>query len=101
MFWYNFRKYLELSQKYEVVIKEKMLVKLERDRLLIKAETLGKQLQQVNRYMQIEEKFTGGQGPSTDAQGGEKEKDSKRELSKKPGAKLTPIAKQERVNPHA
>ena len=51
MFWYNFRKYLELSQKYEVVIKEKMLVKLERDRLLIKAETLGKQLQQVNRYM--------------------------------------------------
>ena len=27
-----------------VVIKEKMLVKLERDRLLIKAETLGKQL---------------------------------------------------------
>ena len=51
--------------------------------------------------MQIEEKFTGGQGPSTDAQGGEKEKDSKRELSKKPGAKLTPIAKQERVNPHA
>lgn len=40
-FFYD-SKYLELSQKYEVVIKEKMLVKLERDRLLIKAETLGK-----------------------------------------------------------
>lgn len=71
-----------------------MLVKLERDRLLIKAETLGKQLQQ------IEEKFTGGQGPGAENQGEPKEKELKRDATKKPGVKLTPIPKEDRLNPH-
>merc|ERR1719476_474106 len=37
----------ELRHKYEVAMKEKMLMRLERDRFLSKAETLRKQLSQV------------------------------------------------------
>merc|ERR1712217_224020 len=37
----------ELRHKYEVAMKEKMLMRLERDRFLSKAETLQKQLNQV------------------------------------------------------
>ena len=40
-------KYQELSQKYEAAMKEKMLLKLERDRLLNRAEALQKSLQNV------------------------------------------------------
>lgn len=74
-----------------------MLVKLEKDRLIIKAETLAKQLQQVKFILsQIEEKFTGVQNPNADNQ----DKDNKKDLSKKPGVKLSPIPTEDRINPH-
>merc|ERR1719305_1130186 len=38
---------IELRHKYEVAMKEKMLMRLERDRFLSKAESLQKQLSQV------------------------------------------------------
>ena len=40
-------KYQDLSSKYEAAMKEKMLLKLERDRLLTKTEALQKNLQHV------------------------------------------------------
>jgi hypothetical protein len=40
-------KYMDLSTKYETAMKEKMLIKLERDRLLAKADALQKTVDNV------------------------------------------------------
>jgi len=57
----------ELRHKYEVAMKEKMLMRLERDRFLSKSESLQKQLTQV-QYESKEEtltkEITGGEGVS-------------------------------------
>ena len=43
-------KYQELSRKYEVAMKEKMLLKLERDRLQTKADALQKSIKDVDLF---------------------------------------------------
>lgn len=43
-------KYQDLSSKYEAAMKEKMLIKLERDRLMAKSESLQKTVENV-RYI--------------------------------------------------
>ena len=40
-------KYQDLSSKYEAAMKEKMLIKLERDRLMAKSESLQKTVENV------------------------------------------------------
>ena len=41
-------KYQDLSSKYESAMKEKMLIKLERDRLMAKSESLSKTVENVH-----------------------------------------------------
>lgn len=56
----------ELRHKYEVAMKEKMLMRLERDRFLSKAETLQKQLSQVQMDSK-DEQFAGGDATNLEA----------------------------------
>lgn len=55
-------KYEELSQKYAHAMKEKMLLKLERDRLVSKNEALQKSLQNVLSAFHFVDRREDGQG---------------------------------------
>ena len=46
-------KYQDLSMKYEAAMKEKMLLKLERDRLVAKSESLEKTLAAVKQSLHV------------------------------------------------
>eukprot|EP00440_Ansanella_granifera_P067674 gb/GFBE01073412.1/.p1 GENE.gb/GFBE01073412.1/~~gb/GFBE01073412.1/.p1 ORF type:complete len:582 (+),score=142.48 gb/GFBE01073412.1/:1-1746(+) len=75
----------ELRHKYEVAMKEKMLMKLERDRFLSKAESLQKQLSQVQAE--------GGDGSREEGE------DSRRQ--KKTAPREAPWPSDDRTNPYA
>jgi len=77
----------ELKHKYEVAMKEKMLMRLERDRFLSKVETLQKQLSQVQADAKEE---------PANAQG-----EQQGETSKQRGAKQAPWPSDDRTNPYA
>jgi WD40 repeat protein len=76
----------ELRHKYEVAMKEKMLMRLERDRFLAKAESLQKQLNQV----QQDEAAAGTMAAEIDGAG-----------SRSPKKHDSPMPAKERSNPHA
>jgi WD40 repeat protein len=76
----------ELRHKYEVAMKEKMLMRLERDRFLAKAESLQKQLNQV----QLESKDEGVSKDLTNP-----------ESSRRAKAAEAPWPSEDRVNPYA
>mmetsp|Transcript_107608 Transcript_107608/g.219642 ORF Transcript_107608/g.219642 Transcript_107608/m.219642 type:complete len:581 (-) Transcript_107608:173-1915(-) len=76
----------ELRHKYEVAMKEKMLMRLERDRFLSKAETLQKQLSQVQQDSKEE-----APGTARDMQ----------DNSTSRRAKVAPWPSDDRTNPYA
>jgi len=76
----------ELRHKYEVAMKEKMLMRLERDRFMARAESLQKQVQQA----QVDSK----EGQEEDFQAEKEEAETRR----KP--KDTPWPSEERTNPY-
>jgi len=86
-------KYQDLSNKYEAAMKEKMLLKLEKDRLVAKSSALQKTVE--NLEDKITKDLTGGERPS-------ELKDTKAVTQGKTQtkAKLTPFPDENRTNPY-
>lgn len=78
----------ELRHKYEVAMKEKMLMRLERDRFMTKAESLQKQLSQV-------------QGEGRDENLNSKELSAEASRRAKQAQKEAPWPTEDRLNPYA
>ncbi|EAR99424.2 flagellar WD-repeat protein PF20 (macronuclear) [Tetrahymena thermophila SB210] len=99
-------KYEELSQKYAHAMKEKMLLKLERDRLVAKNEALQKSLQNIEDKMGKEGTGLGPEGlpklnDSYKQQKDQEEKSPKAGTQKKNKLNYTPIPSDNRPNPYA
>jgi hypothetical protein len=91
------QKYQELSTKYEAAMKEKMLVRLERDRLHAKTEALNKSLRTMeDKITRDDLNIDIGLADEAQAQDGKKGAISK----KRKDVKLTAIPIQDRPNPY-
>lgn len=91
-------KYQELSNKYEAAMKEKMLLKLERDRLFTKTEALQKSLQVAEEKIIKDTNET----PKLDLSKEKELRSPKLQQERKKGKiKLTPFPPDERPNPYA
>eukprot|EP01016_Furgasonia_blochmanni_P012503 TRINITY_DN1619_c0_g1_i3.p1 TRINITY_DN1619_c0_g1~~TRINITY_DN1619_c0_g1_i3.p1 ORF type:complete len:436 (-),score=66.46 TRINITY_DN1619_c0_g1_i3:96-1403(-) len=93
-------KYQELSNKYEIAMKEKMLLKLERDRLVAKAEALQKTVQGMEEKLTKDASQLDIQklGEGVGAKGTE-QRNSQPSSPKAKKGKLTPFPPDERTNP--
>jgi len=96
------QKYQELSTKYEAAMKEKMLVKMDRDRLLTKTEVLNQTIKSMQQ--KFEKTKEGEEGEDKEMDGGKSTKKSTKKggtggTRKKP-KKFTPIPAGDKSNPY-
>lgn len=100
-------KYQDLSSKYEAAMKEKMLIKLERDRLMAKSESLQKTVENVIQMsfqhinlLQLEDKINKDTLEKTAGEMDAKDKYASVQSKSQTKAKFTPFPEENRTNPY-